>query len=113
MLRLLAQCVQWIFQKVFGGAAPSDSTSSFVVTVKIQRHSIEHENPPPLCWTSCHPKTMSRYKATMACSDGHVFTLDGHSVSEDGTLSPSVVCPIAACKFHAYVRLDGWCYGPL
>lgn len=33
---------------------------------------------------------------------------EGHAVSEDGSVSPSVVCPYAPCAWHEFVRLSGW-----
>jgi len=64
-------------------------------------------------WLPCHASTMHRFKATMACSRGHVLTLGGHSIDADGTVMPSVVCPKPGCSFHTYVRLEGWTAGPL
>jgi hypothetical protein len=29
-------------------------------------------------------------------------------VADDGTVSPSYVCPFPPCTFHLFVRLDGW-----
>ena len=31
-----------------------------------------------------------------------------HSISDDGTVSPSYVCPGPPCTFHQFVRLEGW-----
>lgn len=31
-----------------------------------------------------------------------------HSIASDGTVTPSVVCPVIGCDFHEYVRLEGW-----
>ena len=34
-----------------------------------------------------------------------------HSISDDGTVTPSYVCPhtkMNGCKFHRMVRLNGW-----
>lgn len=40
---------------------------------------------------------------------GHQMVLGKlHVVAADGTVSPSLVCPIAGCTFHEYVRLEGW-----
>jgi hypothetical protein len=49
----------------------------------------------------------------MACPSGHVLTLREHSIEEDGTVVPSVVCPNTGCRFHNYVRLVGWSFGQL
>lgn len=34
--------------------------------------------------------------------------LDEHQIAEDGTVTPSVVCPHEPCDFHDHVRLEGW-----
>jgi hypothetical protein len=34
-------------------------------------------------------------------------TLLEHSIAVDGTVQPSVVCPME-CGFHAYLKLEGW-----
>jgi hypothetical protein len=31
-----------------------------------------------------------------------------HTVTDDGTVHPSLVCRQTGCLFHAFVRLDGW-----
>ena len=31
-----------------------------------------------------------------------------HSISSDGTLSPSMVCPHKPCEFHKYIQFEGW-----
>jgi hypothetical protein len=31
-----------------------------------------------------------------------------HTVADDGTVSPSLVCPFAPCTFHEFVKLEGW-----
>jgi hypothetical protein len=35
-------------------------------------------------------------------------SLSSHTISADGTVSPSLVCPAPACGFHDHVRLAGW-----
>jgi hypothetical protein len=67
----------------------------------------------PLRWAPCHPSTRSRFKATMACSRGHLLTLGGHVIAENGDVTPSVICPHQGCRFHAFVRLSGWTFGLL
>lgn len=67
--------------------------------------------PPPLHWAPCHPATMRRFKASLTCPYGHSLTLKGHSISADGVVSPSVVCPVSNCSFHEFVILRGWDHG--
>jgi len=69
--------------------------------------------PPPLHWKACHPSTVSRFKAEMTCSQGHVLVLKDHTVTAEGWVTPSVVCKARGCTFHEFVRLDGWVAGHL
>lgn len=43
---------------------------------------------------------------------GRIASLSKHAIGEDGTVSPSLVCPYDDCDFHDYVRLHNWQYGP-
>jgi hypothetical protein len=79
--------------------------------LKIRLSRSPEGNISPLHWAPCHPSTRSRFKATMACSRGHVLTLRGHAIAENGDVMPSIVCPHGGCRFHAYVRLSGWSFG--
>lgn len=36
-----------------------------------------------------------------------IASLD-HTVGDDGTVRPSLVCPADGCGFHEFVKLDGW-----
>lgn len=39
---------------------------------------------------------------------GQTGALTDHEIAEDGTVSPSVVCPRDGCTFHEYIKLEGW-----
>lgn len=39
---------------------------------------------------------------------GHGLALEKHAIADDGTVTPSVVCPIEGCGFHEWVKLEGW-----
>jgi hypothetical protein len=39
---------------------------------------------------------------------GHIGSLTDHQISEDGIVSPSVVCPKDGCSYHEHIRLEGW-----
>ena len=67
--------------------------------------------PGPMQWLPCHPSTLKRFKATMACPKGHLLTLGSHRITKAGSVSPSVICPAKGCSFHAYVKLRGWTFG--
>ncbi|MFT6669083.1 MAG: hypothetical protein ACJAVZ_000531 [Afipia broomeae] len=64
-------------------------------------------------WKPCHPATVRRFKAQFACPNGHGIILKGHSIDADGTVHPSVVCPVPACDFHDFVRLSRWDAGSI
>lgn len=34
-----------------------------------------------------------------------------HTISDDGIIDPSVVCPHAGCTWHVWVQLKDWCLG--
>jgi hypothetical protein len=70
-------------------------------------------DPPPMHWAPCHPSVRGRYKASMACPQGHGLTLGNHAIAANGAVFPSVVCPSHGCDFHEFVRLDRWTFGAL
>lgn len=50
-----------------------------------------------------------RRMAIVACPKcGQTYSLRGHTIADDGTVSPSLVCPAKACDFHEHVRLMDW-----
>lgn len=92
-------------------AAESSGTDYFYGPVVIRRFDEITTDPPPMHWSPCHASTIRRFKASMTCSEGHGLTLRGHSISPEGNVSPSVVCPHPGCRFHVYVRLENWSFG--
>jgi hypothetical protein len=42
------------------------------------------------------------------CGKGVSVGRRHHRVADDGTVTPSMVCPHAPCTFHEWIRLDGW-----
>lgn len=63
---------------------------------------------PRLTWFMLDDTDTGEEEAFMSCSNGHVASFDDHDISEDGTVTPSVQCPVEGCDFHKYVRLQGW-----
>ena len=61
----------------------------------------------PLTWHGARWAD-GRRTANMACSHGHVAGLYDHDIAGDGTVTPSIVCPVDGCEFHDFVRLSGW-----
>lgn len=50
--------------------------------------------------------------ALVGCPEcGKPVTLTGHEIKEDGTVSPSLVCPHRPCQFHDFIKLEGWDQG--
>ena len=51
-------------------------------------------------------------KPWLQCPNGHRtaygFDKDGHTISADGLVTPSTVCPEESCDFHEFVLLEGW-----
>jgi hypothetical protein len=39
---------------------------------------------------------------------GYVAGLGEHEISDDGVVSPSVICGGQGCDFHENIRLKGW-----
>lgn len=44
----------------------------------------------------------------VVCSNGHYLGIIDHNISNDGTVNPSVVCPVKDCRFHDYIKLEGY-----
>lgn len=42
------------------------------------------------------------------CSNGHYLGITDHNISNDGTVNPSVVCPVKDCGFHEHIKLEGY-----
>lgn len=45
------------------------------------------------------------------CPNGHIGTFDDHLISENGEVSPSVVCPEDDCSFHEWITLADYTLG--
>ena len=47
--------------------------------------------------------------ANVSCPGcGKIASLIDHSIAQDGTVTPSLVCPYEGCTFHDWVKLEGW-----
>ena len=76
----------------------------------VPRGKLDHQ-PPPLSWDyldcySPHQKSV----AVITCSQGHVTRLSSsvHRVDQNGVVSPSYVCTVDRCRFHAFIQLVRW-----
>lgn len=81
-----------------------------VVVTKIDRIG---ENPPGgPWWTFLQDTETFQVQIFMACAKGHrSFLSDGHTVADDGTVSPSVACTHLGCGWHKNVQLAKWSIG--
>lgn len=61
----------------------------------------------PLTWRKLKLAN-GRISATIICPNKHYGALINHEILEDGTVQPSVVCPIQGCGFHDNIKLEGW-----
>lgn len=61
------------------------------------------------CWRRL--RVSGKQTASISCPEcGNVAWLD-HDIADDGTVTPSLVCPEEACSFHEWVKLEGWSDG--
>jgi hypothetical protein len=100
-----------LFKEPVPPAAPSPRPFPTRRYVSIARFAEVTADPPPMHWAPCHTSAIRRFKASMTCPEGHGLTLRGHTIAENGEVSPSVVCPVPRCHFHEFVRLRGWSFG--
>lgn len=68
-----------------------------------KRGAVQRYDRHPLTWWPLLPDT-----ATFMCSNGHFGRLDDHQIADDGTVTPSVVCPVQGCDFHKDIKLMDW-----
>jgi hypothetical protein len=61
----------------------------------------------PLSWRPMFDADANKKTAWLTCPNGHIAQLD-HEISSDGTVTPSVDCPVDDCDFHEFVKLEGW-----
>jgi hypothetical protein len=64
----------------------------------------------PGTWKGLKPGSVpgGKRSATFTCTNGHTCTLLIHTIADDGTVTPSVVCPYEGCGFHEFIQLEGW-----
>lgn len=44
----------------------------------------------------------------VACTQGHRANLAAHTIDADGTVHPSLVCPVEGCGWHVWGQLQDW-----
>lgn len=71
----------------------------------ILRQNSDYE---PLTWKGLKLANHTGYSASATCVNGHTCTLTEHEIADDGTVTPSLVCPYEGCTWHEFVKLEGW-----
>jgi hypothetical protein len=61
----------------------------------------------PETWKGLKPSN-GEHSASATCANGHTCTLTDHTIADDGTVTPSLVCPYDDCNWHENVKLEGW-----
>lgn len=73
---------------------------------------IESTQRDVLGWYGWTVGPKAHQQVVLQCPKGHRATISrgehGHQIADDGTVTPSVVCPGVGCDFHEHVKLDGW-----
>lgn len=65
--------------------------------------------PQPGAWRLIAPSMRHIFKAIVNCPQCNKDApLREHEIAEDGTVSPSLVCPMVNCDYHEKVKLDDW-----
>ena len=65
--------------------------------------------PSPGTWTLVRSKERGQVTARVACVDcGQSAPIWFHEITADGTVTPSLVCPMEGCSWHVHIKLDGW-----
>jgi hypothetical protein len=74
------------------------------------RHSSKCDEDIPLTWRNYIDPggTVLECSPVIVDIKGHFLSIHKHSIAQDGTVSPSVVCPVEKCGFHEFIRLEGW-----
>lgn len=70
---------------------------------------IEHDQnlSKPNTWARWEYQS-GRVCVVTRCANGHIGSLDDHTIASDGTVSPSVVCQHEGCTYHEFIQLVGW-----
>jgi hypothetical protein len=59
-------------------------------------------------WALVRDYVTGKKSASVECPKcGNMYYLD-HTISDDGNVTPSLVCPFDNCDFHEFVVLEDW-----
>jgi hypothetical protein len=71
-------------------------------------HSMPQSNDyKPGTWKGL--KTGAERSASFTCPlCRQTGVLTNHTISAEGVVTPSLVCPTSGCTFHEFIELEGW-----
>lgn len=73
------------------------------------KHSPDSDGDLPLTWRNYkYNGTILECSPVIVDPNGHYLSIYKHTVLGDGTVHPSVVCPVQGCGFHEFVKLEGY-----
>lgn len=77
--------------------------------VTVFKKSSSSEEDVPLTWRNYRDHTnILDISPIIVCPKNHYLSIHKHAVLPDGTVQPSVECPIKDCGFHDNIRLEEW-----
>ncbi len=77
-----------------------------MITFKLSQ---DCDNDFPLTWRNySYQNKILECSPVIVCPNGHYLSIYKHTISEEGIVSPSVVCPVKDCTFHGFIKLENW-----
>ncbi len=72
--------------------------------------STNYDGDIPFTWRNYIAADGTPFEANPVIVDSknHYLSIHKHTIAPDGTVSPSVVCPVKDCGFHEFIKLEGW-----
>lgn len=77
--------------------------------ITLERFGIQHQGNPKGKW---QPITHNGEKSALvycpSCGGFRASLVGTHEISDDGIVTPSLVCGNDACNFHEQIKLQDW-----
>jgi hypothetical protein len=71
--------------------------------------SLDYDGDVPLTWRNYkYQGKVLECSPVIVDPNNHYLSIHKHTISQDGTVTPSVGCPVSGCGFHDMVWLVGW-----
>ncbi len=79
-----------------------------MITFKLSQ---DFDHDLPLTWRNYrYQNKILECSPVIVCPNGHYLSIHKHTISEEGIVIPSVVCPINDCSFHEFIKLENYRY---